>query len=108
MKVKPQDVDMSDMSPAGFRITRISTDYAQKLPGHWSQLSYIVHSHKLVRATNERFLPTWATFRDGLASESHWMPLVLEFTVHCWPAPISVGGLLDNVGGARWLRRRVP
>ena len=26
----------------------------------------------MVWATSERFLPTWATFRPGLASESHW------------------------------------
>ena len=32
MKAKPEDVKMQ---PAGFRITRIFTDYAQKLTGHW-------------------------------------------------------------------------
>jgi len=33
MKAKPED-DVN-MEPVGFRITRIMTDYAQKLPGHW-------------------------------------------------------------------------
>ena len=28
------------MEPVGFRITRIMTNYAQKLPGHWSRISY--------------------------------------------------------------------
>jgi hypothetical protein len=32
----------------------------------------IAHPHLLVRATNERFLPTWATFRLGLASKCKW------------------------------------
>ena len=31
-KAKLEDVNML---PAGFRITRILTDYAQNLPGHW-------------------------------------------------------------------------
>ena len=30
-KEKPENVHV-----AGFRITRILTDYAQKIPGHWS------------------------------------------------------------------------
>jgi hypothetical protein len=34
---------------------------------------YIAHPHLLVRATSEQFLPTWSTFRHGLASESHWL-----------------------------------
>ena len=47
----------------------------------------------LVRATNERFLPTGAIFRVGLVSESHWLQPLLKLTVHWWLAPISVGGL---------------
>jgi hypothetical protein len=35
-KAKLEDVNMY---PVGFRITRILTDYVQKLPGHWSGLS---------------------------------------------------------------------
>ena len=31
-KVEPEDVNIQ---PVGFRITRILTDYAQKLPGPW-------------------------------------------------------------------------
>jgi hypothetical protein len=32
-----------------------------------------IHSpHLLVRATSERFLPAWGTFKASLASESHW------------------------------------
>ena len=54
----------------------------------------IPHPHLLVRGTNEWFLPTGATFRVGLASESHWLQPVLVHTVHWWPAPVSVGGLL--------------
>jgi hypothetical protein len=43
----------------------------------------LIHSpHLLVRATSERFLPTWGTFRAILASESHWLQLVLVFSVH--------------------------
>ena len=33
----------------------------------------IAHPHLLVRATNEQFLLARATFRVGLANESHWM-----------------------------------
>ena len=32
-KATPEDVNMQ---PVGFRIMRILTDYAQKLPGYWS------------------------------------------------------------------------
>ena len=31
-KAKLEDVNMS---PVGFRITKILTDYAQNFPGHW-------------------------------------------------------------------------
>ena len=34
---KPEDVNMC---PVGFRITRILTDYALKLPGHWTAANY--------------------------------------------------------------------
>ena len=47
-----------------------------------SKVMYIIaHPHLLVRATSERFLPTWATFRAGLASENHWLQPVLVLTV---------------------------
>ena len=52
-----------------------------------SKVMYIIaHPHLLVRATSERFLPTWATFRAGLASENHWLQPVLVLTIHWWPA----------------------
>ena len=60
----------------------------------------IAHPHLLVRATSERFLSIGGTFGVGLASESHWLQLVLVLTVHWWPTPISVGGLLGN---ALWI-----
>ena len=41
MKAKPEDVNME---PVGFRITRILTDYAQKLPGHCSGIKRITTS----------------------------------------------------------------
>ena len=34
-----------------------------------------------------------ATFGAGLASESHWLHLILVLTVHWWPALVCVGGL---------------
>ena len=58
---------------------------------------FIAHPHLLVLVTNERFLPAGATFGIGLASENHWLVL----TIHWWPTPVSVGGLLVksyNVG----------
>jgi hypothetical protein len=48
----------------------------------------------LVRATNERFLPAWGTFRAILASESHWLQPELVLSVHWWPAPAGVGSVL--------------
>ena len=42
----------------------------------------IAPPHKLVRATNVRFLPTGVTFRVGLVSENHWIQLVLVLTIH--------------------------
>ena len=36
-------------------------------------INFIAYPHVLVRATNEQFLPAMATFRVGLASESHWI-----------------------------------
>ena len=53
----------------------------------------IAHLHLLVWATNERFLLAWATFRDGLARESHWLQPMLVLTIHWWPTPVSRGGL---------------
>jgi len=47
---------------------------------------------------SERFLPTGATFRIGLVSENHRLQLVLVLTVHWWPTPVSVGGLLFKIG----------
>ena len=37
-----------------------------------------------------------ATFRSVLATESHWLQPLLVLTVRWSPAPVSVGGLLDN------------
>ena len=54
----------------------------------------IAHPHLLVRATNERFLPAWVIFRASSASESHWLQPVPVLTVHWWPVPVSVDGLL--------------
>ena len=55
--------------------------------------SVVAHPHLLVRATNERFLSTRATFKSVLASESHWLQPMLVLIVRWWPAPVSVGGL---------------
>jgi hypothetical protein len=51
-----------------------------------------------MRTTNERFLSAGVTFEVGLASECRCMQLVLVLTVHWWPTPVSVGGLLDAQG----------
>ena len=39
------------------------------------------HSHLLVRAINERFVPARVTFRSVLASESHWLQPMLVLTL---------------------------
>ena len=54
----------------------------------------IAHPHILVQATSEQFLPAGVTFSTGSTRESHYLQLVLVLTVHCWPAPVCVGGLL--------------
>ena len=36
-KAKPEDVNKYSV---GFRISKILTDYAQKLPGHWFSLTF--------------------------------------------------------------------
>ena len=51
----------------------------------------------MVRATSERFLQAGTIFGVGLAGESHWLQLVLVLTVHLWPAPVGVGGLLHYI-----------
>jgi len=51
----------------------------------------ISHPHLLVRVICERFLHARATFRVGLASESHWLQLVLVLTVHCGWAMMEGG-----------------
>ena len=48
--------------------------------------------HLLVQATSERFL-----FKISLASESHWLQPMLVLSIHWWPTPIFVGGLIVNV-----------
>ena len=58
-------------------------------------MQHIVYPHLLVRAISEWLLPTGATFRACLASEIHWLQLMLTLTVHWWPASVSVGGLID-------------
>ena len=68
--------------------------------GWWSNCqapsSSVIHSpHLLVRATSERFLPAGGIFRASLANESHWLQSVLVLSVHWWPTPVSVGGLLS-------------
>ena len=45
----------------------------------------------LVLATIEGFLPVEGIFRAILASESHWLQLVLVLPVHWWLAPVGVG-----------------
>ena len=52
----------------------------------------MIHTHLLVWATSERFLPAGSLLRVGLASESHWLQPVSVLTVHRWPTPASVGG----------------
>ena len=60
----------------------------------------LIHSpHLLVRVTSERFLPAGGTFRAILASESHWLQPVLVLSIHWWPTPINVGGLLAYLVG---------
>ena len=54
-------------------------------------IQLVANPHILVQATSERYLPTWATFRVGLASESHRWQLVLVLTIHWWPALVCVG-----------------
>ena len=49
-----------------------------------------------MRATGEQFLPAGVTSRVDLASESRWLEPMLVLTVHSWPAPVTVGGLLVN------------
>ena len=44
--------------------------------------------------TSERFLLTRATYRVGLANESHWTQLMLLLTAHWCSALVSVGGLI--------------
>ena len=61
---------------------------------------HLAHPHLLVRATNNRFLLARATFRSVLASERNWLQAVLVLTVRWWPAPISVGGLIDTILGS--------
>jgi len=47
-----------------------------------------------VLATSERFLPVGGTFKEILASESHWLQPGLVLSVHWWPAPTGVGRVL--------------
>jgi hypothetical protein len=47
---------------------------------------------------NGSYISTGATFEVGLANECRCMQLVLVLTVHWWPTPVSVGGLLDAQG----------
>ena len=55
--------------------------------------------HLLVLAISERFLRAGGTFRAILASESHWLELVLVLSVHWWQAPAGVGRVLCS---ERW------
>ena len=43
---------------------------------------------------SKRILPARAIFRVGSATESYWLQRMLVLTVHWWPAPVCVGGLL--------------
>ena len=96
-------------SPAGRRINRYAIEYSvtetswMTLIGcsSWimeattNVVCYIHSPHLLVRVTGEGFQPAWGTFRASLASESHWLQLVvLVLSVHWWPTPIIMGGLL--------------
>jgi hypothetical protein len=71
-------------------ITNMAWRYFKRVTGC---LQIIAHAHLLVQARSERFLLARATFRVGLAGESHWMQPMLVLTIHWWHAPISVGGL---------------
>ena len=63
----------------------------------------IAHSHLLVRAISERFLPAWVAFRVGLTNESHWLQLVLVYTVNWWLVSLCVSMLLVTWGSVtRW------
>jgi hypothetical protein len=57
----------------------------------------IAHLHLVVWATSERFPQVKATFRVGLANESHWLQPVLVGNIHWWIAPVNVGGLLYEI-----------
>ena len=52
--------------------TRFVMQYSQKKSSKCSRL--IAHPHLLVRATNERFLPTRASFRSVLACDARITP----------------------------------
>jgi hypothetical protein len=75
--------------------------------------SYLTSLRLLVRATNERFLPTWRSFRHGLANESHWLQLATSagtrrslmtrtrkcgWAISVWPAgrPASIHPITSN------------
>jgi hypothetical protein len=73
-------------------LTRASTLTYLEFQPHEEHL-LIAHPHLLVRANCERFLPAWATFKVGLASESQRLQLELVLTIHWWSTLVSVGGL---------------
>jgi hypothetical protein len=63
----------------------------KNLPDHCSpphliilciQVQLIAHPHLLVRATSERLLPAWGTFKVGLTSESHGLQPMLVLTIY--------------------------
>ena len=65
-------------TPMGLNHVSSSTSHLQIVS---KEKLLIVHSHLLVRATNERFLPTRKIVKVGSASESHWLQPVLVVTV---------------------------
>jgi hypothetical protein len=68
---------------------------AQKIEQLGVNGNHVIPSpHLLVMATNERFLPARGTFRTILASESHWLQLMLVLSVRWWPTPAGVGKVL--------------
>ena len=109
--VKTMNMCESYLTKTYLKISRASSGRCIGIAGHLpynrgsftrvlgNTLGLIPSPHLLVLATNERFLPTWGTFRAILASESHWLQPILVLSIHWWPTPTGVGRVLAK---ARW------